>query len=886
MPNKTFVFTGSVPPGAEDIPGIWQNKSGRGFRVPLNAHSVIGWGSPVAGVCGDGTIAAALSGELLRGDLRGFAKDHQKRLLRKALAVPGGHVWAPPGAGKTLVGLVYACAVAGTGPKLIVTKAAARGTWAEQCERYTTLKPKLLLGQTPPRGGIELREDTLYITAWETIKYWREALVAFRPEVIVWDEIHWLRRPKHTKATVLEDGSIRYEGLGNSLDSARQIAEVAARKLGLTATPIPGRVRDLWTQLDLVEPWQWGSFFQFGMRYCLEPKAPVLMADGTYRAIADIQVGDEVMGWGRDHGKKNRAVHPTKVLETFRVEGPRVRVHLESGKTVVCSPDHQWWVNYHPHSKRPYMPLFTEMHRQKWRRPIKHIIPLGYDAARLPEPEEGEQYMRGYLRGLVDGDGHVRASESSRGLRRSVTAHAKELPHLERAHGYAQALSWAPRPIVQQKDGIYRLGFYTKAAYEDIVLPRESEKEFCRGWLAGIYDAEGSQNVIAQHRRVNPKIWQFIQTALEVWGFTYTASEKAIYIRGGTWERLRFFGTVRPALIRKIDSSPRRAHIGAPGYDKIVRIEPMGPGELACIKTETGNFITDGLGSHNCAGQHNGYGYEYNGLSNAHELRDRLGFVKCRVKREEVNKHLPKKRREVVRLSLAEQNKPSAMKRDLARAAKAASGGDESARESYFETLLMEAASRKHKYVEDRVITALKSGQKVVVFTGRRIDCERLAARLNKAVTASAIDAEMWWAHGGTDPSDRDTIRNEYMAREGAALLVGTGDAWGESVDLQDTDLALISMLPWTPDKVIQWEGRFSRLGQKRPVLVSYVIARQTADEHVADLLLDKLPHVGEIAEDAAANEIEGALGGVDESEGASLRLLERIAQISLPGNG
>ena len=139
----------------------------------------------------------------------------------------------------------------------------------------------------------------------------------------------------------------------------------------------------------------------------------------------------------------------------------------------------------------------------------------------------------------------------------------------------------------------------------------------------------------------------------------------------------------------------------------------------------------------------------------------------------------------------------------------------------------------------------------------------------------------MWWAHGGTDPSERDKIRHVYMDHPGPCLLVGTGDAWGESVDLQDTDLAIIAMLPWTPDKVIQWEGRFSRLGQKRAVLVSYVIARTTADEDVADTLLDKLPHVGEIAEDGAAEEIENALGGVDNSEGAAERLLQRVAQLT-----
>ena len=100
-------------------------------------------------------------------------------------------------------------------------------------------------------------------------------------------------------------------------------------------------------------------------------------------------------------------------------------------------------------------------------------------------------------------------------------------------------------------------------------------------------------------------------------------------------------------------------------------------------------------------------------------------------------------------------------------------------------------------------------------------------------------------------------------------------------MDLQDTDLALITMLPWTPDKIIQWEGRFSRLGQKRPVLVSYVVARNTADEHVSDLLLEKLPHVGEIAEDAAADEIEGVLGGVDESSEGMASLLARVAQLT-----
>ena len=265
MPNRPFIFCRSVPEEYQDIPGIWRNKNGSGYRVPLNTHPVIGWPAPHS-LATDTEVSVALNSPGLVSDLREFAKEHQKAMLRKALAVSGSHCWAPPGAGKTLVGLVYAIATAPEGIKLIITKAAARGTWAEQCERYTKLTPVLLTGQSP--GDVPLSPRNLYITAWETIKYWCPAILLMKPSVIVWDEIHWLRRPKHTKATVMQDGSVLYEGLGNSLDSARQIANITERKLGLTATPIPGRVKDLWTQLDLVEPWQWGTFYQFGMRYC------------------------------------------------------------------------------------------------------------------------------------------------------------------------------------------------------------------------------------------------------------------------------------------------------------------------------------------------------------------------------------------------------------------------------------------------------------------------------------------------------------------------------------------------------------------------------------------------------------------------------------------
>ena len=268
---KTFAFTREVPPGAEELPGVWKNKNNTGYRIPWNAHGVLSIGGEPSARVSEEQLMSALSSRQLIPGMAAFVKEHQKDMIRKMLALPGSHGWAPPGAGKTLTALIVMANL--PGPRLVITKAAARGTWAEQTAQYTKLEPHVLMGQSPPEDLEDMlfsaeSEGRVYITAWETLKYWRKTLTKLKPHIIVFDEIHWLRRPRHTKATVESDGSVRFEGLGNTLDAARTITAAAERHIGLTATPIPGRVRDLWTQLDLVEPWQWGGFHEFGMRYC------------------------------------------------------------------------------------------------------------------------------------------------------------------------------------------------------------------------------------------------------------------------------------------------------------------------------------------------------------------------------------------------------------------------------------------------------------------------------------------------------------------------------------------------------------------------------------------------------------------------------------------
>jgi ribonucleoside-diphosphate reductase beta chain len=73
---------------------------------------------------------------------------------------------------------------------------------------------------------------------------------------------------------------------------------------------------------------------------CLIAGTKISMADGTSKPIEQVKVGDRVLGW--DKGKK--CVVPAKVTFTrsFEEKKPCVKVILEDGRQITCTPDHQF----------------------------------------------------------------------------------------------------------------------------------------------------------------------------------------------------------------------------------------------------------------------------------------------------------------------------------------------------------------------------------------------------------------------------------------------------------------------------------------------------------------------------------------------------------------
>lgn len=267
-------------------------------------------------------------------------------------------------------------------------------------------------------------------------------------------------------------------------------------------------------------------------------------------------------------------------------------------------------------------------------------------------------------------------------------------------------------------------------------------------------------------------------------------------------------------------------------------------------------------------------GYDTSGASNLEELAARLEYVVHKVDYRVTHRSLPPKRRQSVYVAPEDQVKPSgSFQKELTDAAKRGAS-------ALMEVELALAASKKRKAVVGLVEDHLYAGQKVIIFTGRRRDCDELGKSFK------ATKAQVWASHGGDSTATRQRIVDEYMSHPGPCLLVGTGDAFGEALNLHDTDALLFVMLPWTPGQVRQWEGRVARLGQKRPVTIYYVVAEGTVDEHVADKLVSKLPSVEAVAGDKELGEARGVIAGIEDEEAITQSILNKLFASEGEGEG
>ena len=332
--------------------------------------------------------------------------------------------------------------------------------------------------------------------------------------------------------------------------------------------------------------------------YCAAGDTPILMADGRTKPLQDLVVGDRIVGTARD-GNDRRYV-ATEVRDHWYSIKPAYRVTLEDGTELVTSGDHRFltdrgWKHVTGREigmdQRPHLTVANK------------LMGTGGFAA---QPDVTSDYRRGYLCGMIRGDGNVDrfrlALADSEALERT-NRYLEAEAILTRTYRFAAATG-ARREMTairtQRRANVDRIR-------ELIAWPLSPNDDWRKGFLAGVFDAEGSAGREALRiANCDRTLLGWATASLEHFGFdvvedlTRNANGlRSVRIRGGLRERLRFFHMCDPAITRK--RTVQGIALKSDARTRVVSIEPLGVAmRLFDITTGTGDFIANGVVSHNC----------------------------------------------------------------------------------------------------------------------------------------------------------------------------------------------------------------------------------------------------------------------------------------------
>ena len=355
---------------------------------------------------------------------------------------------------------------------------------------------------------------------------------------------------------------------------------------------------------------------EHGCVYCMSGDTPILMANGGLRRLEDVRNGDAIYGTVR-RGWYRRYVK-TRVLAHWSVIKPAYRVTLEDGTSLVTGPDHRFL------TERGWKFVTGTMSRSSIQRPYltvnNKLMGTGTFAS---APVKDRDYRIGYLCGMIRGDGLLGSYSYKRASGANNNQHQFRLAlcdteALERARSYLLDRDIATREFLFQRAvagrrTMHAIRTHARADVERIraliAWPASPEPAWVTGFLAGIFDAEGSYSGgILRISNTDEEILEWIVRSLRTLNFrpvleNYRGEQpnpvKVVRLSGGLREHLRFFHSVDPAISRKLEIEGQA--VKSEACLKVVSIEPLRKAmRLYDITTETGDFVANGVVSHNC----------------------------------------------------------------------------------------------------------------------------------------------------------------------------------------------------------------------------------------------------------------------------------------------
>ncbi|XP_057546858.1 uncharacterized protein LOC130825583 isoform X2 [Amaranthus tricolor] len=242
----------------------------------------------------------------------------------------------------------------------------------------------------------------------------------------------------------------------------------------------------------------------------------------------------------------------------------------------------------------------------------------------------------------------------------------------------------------------------------------------------------------------------------------------------------------------------------------------------------------------------------YQGSSNHEELHDLMkATLMIRRLKKDVLAELPVKRRQKVFLDLAEKElRPikalflelGALKDRI----KASKSGDENealkfSEKSLINKIYTDSAEAKIPAVLEYLGIVIEAGCKFIIFAHHQTMIEAIHKFLQKKkVGCIRID-------GSTPAASRQALATDFQEKEAIKAAILSIKAGGVGLTLTAASTVIFAELSWTPGDMIQAEDRAHRIGQVSSVNVYYLLANDTVDDIIWDVVQNKLENLGQV---------------------------------------